>query len=574
MKNNINKIWSSKFWWLFLLIIIVAVNFIASSFHTRFDLTKEKRYTLSKASKRLLTGLTEPVTIDVFVHKKNLQSEVKKLEISINEFLLNCKEYGKNNFEFNFINPYEGVPDSLQRKMEDSLYYFYGLYPMTLNAPEKVGDELAISKLIHGALVKYRDTTIGVDLLQGQRGLGTGKEQMAALYNNVEATLEYKFMHAVQKVTAIKKPIVGYALGNGEAFGYNINDAFLTLRNNYSTDTINIKEIPFIPSQVDALVIMKPTIPFSDAEKLKIDQYVMRGGKVFWMIDPMYAEFDSLYKSNGFVAFDRGLNIDDILFKYGVRINQNLLQDMESDQLGQMSSNPDNPQQRLVNWPFFPVLSGTNHAISKNLDGVRAVFPSTVDTVKAQGIKKTFLLKSSPNARILNTPAKIDYEFLQIAPDIKLFTVRDTSVAVLLEGQFQSLYTGRVSRSVIDTLASYGVPFLSKSLGEGKMIVVADGDLALNAVSLRDGPMPMGYNYFTRHTFANKDFFLNAIEYLVNPSEILSTRTKEYTLRLLDPVKTKDQKTMWQIINIAVPIVLVILFGFVYQFVRQRKYAV
>jgi gliding-associated putative ABC transporter substrate-binding component GldG len=570
----INKIWSSKFWWLFLLIIIVAVNFLASSFHTRFDLTKEKRYTLSKASKQLLTGLTEPVRIDVFVHKKNLPSEVKKLENSIGEFLSNCKEYGGKNFEFKFINPYEGVPDSSQSKMEDSLFNHYGLYPMTLSAPEKVGDELAISKLIHGALIKYRDTTIGVDLLQGQKGLGTEKEQMAALYNNVEATLEYKFMHAVQKATADKKPIVAYALGNGEAFGYNINDAFLTLRSNYRTDTINIKEIPFIPSQIDALIIMKPTVPFTDADKLKIDQYVMRGGKIFWMIDPMFAEFDSLYNSKGFIAFDRGLNLDDILFKYGARINQNLLQDMESDQLGQMSSNPNNQQQRLVSWPFFPVLRGTNHAISKNLDGVRTLFPSTVDTVKAPGIKKTFLLRSSPNARILNTPAKIDYEFLQIAPDIKQFTVRDTSVAVLLEGQFQSLYTGRIPRSVADTLASWGVPFLNKSLIEGKMIIVADGDLALNSVSMRDGPMPMGYNFFTQHTFANKDFFMNAIEYLVNPSEILSTRAKEYTLRLLDPVKTKDEKTMWQIINIAAPILLIILFGFIYQQIRKRKYAV
>jgi gliding-associated putative ABC transporter substrate-binding component GldG len=487
--------------------------------------------------------------------------------------LSNCKEYGGKNFEFKFINPYEGVPDSSQSKMEDSLFNHYGLYPMTLSAPEKVGDELAISKLIHGALIKYRDTTTGVDLLQGQKGLGTEKEQMAALYNNVEATLEYKFMHAVQKATADKKPIVAYALGNGEAFGYNINDAFLTLRSNYRTDTINIKEIPFIPSQIDALIIMKPTVPFTDADKLKIDQYVMRGGKIFWMIDPMFAEFDSLYNSKGFIAFDRGLNLDDILFKYGARINQNLLQDMESDQLGQMSSNPNNQQQRLVSWPFFPVLRGTNHAISKNLDGVRTLFPSTVDTVKAPGIKKTFLLRSSPNARILNTPAKIDYEFLQIAPDIKQFTVRDTSVAVLLEGQFQSLYTGRIPRSVADTLASWGVPFLNKSLIEGKMIIVADGDLALNSVSMRDGPMPMGYNFFTQHTFANKDFFMNAIEYLVNPSEILSTRAKEYTLRLLDPVKTKDEKTMWQIINIAAPILLIILFGFIYQQIRKRKYA-
>jgi gliding-associated putative ABC transporter substrate-binding component GldG len=574
MKSIINKIWLSKFWWLFLLVIIVGVNFIASSFHTRFDLTKEKRYTLSKASKQLLRNLPEPVMIDVFVHKKDLPAEVRKLENSITEFLLNCKEYGKKNFQFQFTNPYEGVPDSLQKSLEDSLFYFYGIYPSVLRAPEKVGDELAISKLIHGALVKYRDTTIGIDLLQGQKGFGTDKEQMAALYNNVEATLEYKFMHAVQKVTDAKKPIVGYALGNGEAFGYNVNDAFVTLRNNYNTDTINVKELPFIPSQVDALVIIKPTIPFTEPDKLKIDQYVMRGGKVFWMIDPMYAEFDSLYKSTGFVAFDRGLNIDDLLFRYGARVNQNLLQDMECDQLGQMSTNTNNPQQRLVDWPFFPVLSGTNHPISKNLDGVRTIFPSTVDTVKAQGIRKTFLLMSSPNARILNTPAKIDFEFLQIAPDIKLFTVEDTSAAVLLEGKFQSLYTGRLSRAVADTLASYGVPFLNQSLVDGKMIVVGDGDLAINAVSMRDGPMPMGYNYFTRHTFANKDFFLNALEYLVNPSDILSTRAKDYTLRLLDPVRTKDKKNMWQIINIAVPIILVILFGLMYQQIRKRKYAV
>ncbi len=571
--KSINKIWSSHFWWLFLLLLIVTVNFLASSFHTRFDLTKEKRYTLSPASKQLLYGLTEPVTIDVFVHKKDLPSEVKKLENSINEFLQNCQEYGKNNFQFEFINPYEGVHDSLHKRLEDSLYYFYGIYPSVLSAPEKAGDELAISKLIHGAVVKYRDTAIGVNLLQGQRGFGTEKEQRAALYNNIEATLEYKFMQAVQKITSDRKPIVAYALGNGEAFGYNVNDAFVTLRNNYNTDTINIPQIPFIPSQIDALVILKPTIAFSESDKLKIDQYVMRGGKVFWMIDIMYAEFDSLYKSNGFVAFDRGLNIDDLLFKYGARINQNLLQDMACDQLGQMSSNPDNPQQRLVNWPFFPVLSGTDHAISKNLDGVRTMFPSTVDTVKAAGIRKTFLLKSSQNARILNTPAKIDFEFLQIAPDIKLFNIKDTPVAVLLEGKFKSLYTGRVPGSVADTLSSYGVPFLNQSLTDGKMIIVADGDIAMNAVSMRDGPSPMGFNFYTRHTFANKDFFLNAIEYLVNPSEILSTRAKDYTLRLLNPVKVSDEKIMWQIINILVPILFIITAGLVYQQIRKRKYA-
>jgi len=572
--KRINKIWSSKLWWIFLLIIVIVVNFLASNFHTRLDLTKEKRYTLSNATKQLLRNLTEPVTIDVFVHKDNLPSEVKKLENSINEFLLNCKEYGKENLQFKFLNPYKGLSDSAQIRMEDSLGYFYGINASILDAPEKVGDKLEISKLIHGAVVKYRDTAIGVNLLRGLKGLGTEREQRAALYNNMEATLEYKFMSAVEKVVSEKKPIVGYALGHGELFGYNINDAFLTLRSNYYTDTINIKEAPFIPSQLDALIILKPTLPFTEADKLKIDQYVMRGGKIFWMIDNMYAEFDSLYNSKGFIAFDRGLNLDDLLFNYGARINQNLLQDMACDQLGQMTGGQENPQQRLVDWPFFPVLNGTNHPISKNLDGVRAIFPNTLDTVKAEGIKKTFLLRSSSNARVLSTPAKVDFEFLQIAPDAKLFTVRDTSVAVLLEGKFQSFYTGRVSKTIADSLNSYGVPFISKSEKEGKMIVVADGDIATNLVSQQDGPMPMGYNFFTQHTFANKDFFVNSLEYLVNPSDILATRAKDYTLRLLDPVKTKDQKTLWQMINIAAPILLIMFLGFIFQQIRKRKYSV
>ena len=572
--KGINKIWTSKFWWLFLLAIIVAVNFLASVFHTRIDLTKEKRFTLSKASKQLLKSLNEPVTIDVFVHKKDLPSEVKKLENSIDEFLSNCKEYARNNnLQFKFLNPYEGLSDSAQARMEDSLNYFFGLYPSVLSAPEKAGDKLEISKLIHGAVVKYRDTSIGVDLLRGQKGFGMEKEQRATLYNNVEATLEYKFMHAIEKIISDKRPIIGYALGNGEAFGYNINDAFVTLRTNYNTDTINIRQISFIPSQLDALVILKPTLPFSEADKLKIDQYIMRGGKVFWMIDVMYAEFDSLYKSNGFIAFDRGLNLDDLLFKYGARINQNLLQDMQCDQLGQMSGDPNNPQMRLVSWPFFPVLNGTDHPISKNLDGVRSIFPNTIDTVKAQGIKKTFLLRSSSNARVLSTPAKIDFEFLQIAPDAKLFTVHDAGVAVLLEGKFQSFYTGRVPKAIADSLNAYGVPFSNRSDQNGKMIIVGDGDIATNEVSQQQGPMPMGNNFYTRHTFANKDFFINSVEYLVNPSNILETRAKDYTLRLLDPVKVKNRKALWQFINIVIPVLLVILFGFIYQQIRKRKYS-
>jgi gliding-associated putative ABC transporter substrate-binding component GldG len=412
---------------------------------------------------------------------------------------------------------------------------------------------------------------MGINFLQGIKNYGTSEEERRQLYNEAESKLEYKFGSVIQKITAKEKPNVAYALGHGEGWGYNVDDAVRTLFSEYNFDTFNIKQAPFIPSVIHALVILKPTEPFSDRDKLKIDQYVMQGGKVFWMIDNMYAEFDSLYKSQGFIAYDRGLNLEDILFNYGARINQVLLQDMQCDKLPQMGSSSGD--KRLVDWPFFPILNGTDHPISKNLDGVRAMFPSTVDTVEAPGIKKTFLLVSSNNSRVLSAPAKIDFEFMQIAPDERLFNKKQIPVAVLLEGNFKSLYTGRVSKPVADSLASYNMPFRSVSTGAGKMILVADGDIAMNQFSQFAGPLPMGTNVFTQYTYANKDFFMNSMEYLVNQTNILETRAKEFTLRLLDPRKSTEEKSKWQLINIAVPIFLVILFGLIYQQIRKYRFA-
>ena len=363
-------------------------------------------------------------------------------------------------------------------------------------------------------------------------------------------------------------------MGHGEGWGYNVDDAVRTLAQQYRFDTVNIKTAPFIPSFFNALVILKPTQPFSDEDKLKIDQYLMRGGKIFWMVDNMYAEFDSLYKSGGFTAYDRGLNLEDMLFKYGVRLNQNLLQDMQSDKLPQITGEQGaGQQQRLVDWPFFPILNGTNHPISKNLDGVRAMFPNTLDTITAPGIKKTFLLRSSANARVLPAPAIINFDFMQIAPDIKTFTVKDTAVAVLLEGKFTSAFKNRTSRATQDSLRSLNVPYKESTDEPTQMVVVADGDIAMNLYSQMNGPLPMGTNLFTGYTYANKTFYNNVLEYLLNPSGILETRAKSCTLRLLDPVKVRNQKATWQFVNIVVPVFLVVLAAFIYQYVRKRKYA-
>ncbi len=573
MNKLLQKLTATKYWWIILLAVIVGVNLLASLVHTRIDLTQEKRYTLSDATKNLLRSLDAPVTIDVFLEGE-FPAGFRKLANSTREFLQEYKEVNQRNITINFIDPLKNLDDSTAAYVLDSIAYFYNINPYTLQAPGKVGDEMKQKLVLPGAVIHYADTAIGVNLLEGMRSYGTQTEEMAALYNDVEATLEYKFGSAIEKITAKEKPIVGYALGHGEGWGYNVDDAVRTLAMQYGFDTINLKTAPFIPSFINLLVILKPTQPFNDEDKLKIDQYLMRGGKVFWMIDNMYAEFDSLYKSGGFTAYDRGLNLEDMFFKYGVRLNQNLLQDMQSDKLPQVTGEQGAGQQkRLVDWPFFPIVNGTDHPISKNLDGVRTMFPNTLDTIVTPGIKKTFLLRSSSNARVLPAPAIINFDFMQIAPDIKSFTVKDTAVAVLLEGKFNSAFKNRTSRAIQDSLRSLNVPYKESSDEPTQMVVVADGDVAMNQYSQMNGPLPMGTNLFTGYTYANKTFYNNVLEYLLNPSGILETRAKSYTLRLLDPVKVNKQKSTWQFVNIVVPVLLVVLAAFIYQYVRKRKYA-
>jgi gliding-associated putative ABC transporter substrate-binding component GldG len=573
MKRSFDKILASKFWWLMLPAILFVINYLASVIHARFDLTKEKRYTLSKTTKGLLRNLDGKIQIDVFL-KGEFTAEFRKLANTVEEFLQESKEYSYGKLQIRFIDPLKNLDDSAAAYLIDSIGYYYDISPYTLQAPGKIGDEMKQKIVLPGAVIHYKDTSVGVNLLKGMRTYGAERDQIAKLYNDIEGTLEYKFASAIQKITSIDKPLVGYALGHGEVWGFNADDAVKTLFNNYRFDTVNIKTDLYIPSDFKAVVIMKPTIPFTDEDKLKIDQYVMRGGNIFWMVDNMYAEFDSLYQSGGFTAYDRALNLEDILFKYGARINQNLLQDMQCDKLPQViGKEGEGQQKRLVDWPFFPVLNGTNHPISKNLDGVRAIFPNTIDTIKAEGIKKSFLLRSSSNARVLPAPAIVDFEFLQIAPDIERFTVHDAAVAVLLEGKFTSLFKNIVSTAQLDSLNNMGIPFMGHCSQDTKMIVVADGDIATNQYSQTNGPLPMGVNLFTKYTFANKEFFINSVEYLVNPSNLLETRAKNFTLRLLNPVKVKDQKTTWQFINIALPIAAMLLFGFIYQQIRKRKYA-
>lgn len=547
-------------------ILLVALNFLAAMFHYRIDLTNEKRFTISSPVKKILRNIDNPVEVDIFL-KGDLPSGFRKLAITSEELLQEFKEYAKGNIRYKLISPEEPIPGT-DRTYADTLASL-GIVPINLKVQLKAGEQ---SQYIYpAAIVHYEDKLLPVNLYSGPKAISNVE------LNSAEALLEYKFADAINKVRENKRTLVAYSTGNGEPGGANVYDLVENvLRKNYELFTINIEKEPVIPDTFKLLVIVKPSISFTEEEKLKIDQYVMRGGKVLWFIDRLNAEMDSLRIKNQVVAYDRNLKLEDLLFKYGVRINPDLIMDLQCDFLP-FDVNGDK-QFEFLHWNYFPLFeSKQNSVINKNLGLVAGRFVNSIDTVSAPGIRKTILLSSSPNSRTIETPALISGEENRNAPEDEAYKRQNIPAAVLLEGIFTSLFKNRVSQALLDSNIKYGTPFLPQSMKENKMIVVADGDIPLNGVS-QGQPLQMGVNPYTVETqyqyqFANKQFVENCIEYLLNDAGLSEARAKDYTLRLLDPKKVETQKTIWQIVNIALPVSLIIFFGIIYQWRRRRKYS-
>jgi gliding-associated putative ABC transporter substrate-binding component GldG len=559
----------TKYWWAFLLAGVIAINYLASVIHYRIDLTAEKRYTLSNPTKNLLRNVNDQVVIDVFL-AGDLPADFRKLRNNADELLQEFREYSSS-ITYRFKKPGEGLDEAGK---QNTLLYLdsLGIKPTNVKVQARGGESLEESLVYPAALVTYKEKTYPVNLLEGQDITG-GLQSL----NNATALLEYKFAHAIQKVTQERAAVIGYLAGNGEPLSYNVYDLIeRTLKPNYGFGFVPIDSVPVIPLEFDAILIVKPTTRFTERQKLKLDQYVMHGGKVIWMIDNLYAEMDSLLRTQSdFVAFDRGLNIEDLLFKYGARINQDLVQDVQCDKLPLAVGNfGDKPQLQLVPWPYFPLLSSySDHPIAKNLNNVLSIFPNSIDTVEAEGIKKTVLLASSDHSRSLKTPAIVSLNSVKTEDDLKTFNSRHLPIAVLLEGKFASLYSNRIAASTADSLNNiYRQPFLATG-ADNKMIVMSDADIAGNVVTQNEGPLTMGTNQFTKMQYANKDFIINCIEYLTNASGILSARSKTFVLRLLDPETVDDERTKWQIVNTGVPVALILIFAFIYQAIRNRKYA-
>lgn len=556
---------------LVLVAILIALNVLSSSIYHRFDLTKEKRFSLTQPTKDVLRELDDVVYFTVFLDGE-FPAGFQRLRNATMDMLNEFRAYSGNYVEYQFVDPFEDL-EGEERKNVFELLMKKGLSPTRLSVDT---DEGYSEKIIFpGALAAYKGREIPITLLQEQ--LNKGPQETL---NNSIALLEYHLANVIQKVQRPSKPTIAFLEGHGELPEEAVEDMAATLSRYYVLERFDITENLYIPPRISAVVIAKPTKAYGEPHKFKIDQYIMNGGSVLWLLENMTTSLDSLTNPTGsFLALDYGLNLEDQLFKYGFRINFDLVQDLQctkiplaigTDQFGNAN------KMRLYNWMYFPVLTNHNneHPVSKNLDAVLGQFVGTIDTIQTRklNINKTVLMRTSSYSRTMAAPIKVDVNDVR-RPNQSEFTAGEQIVGLALEGEFASAFKNRLDPStiqMIDTIAE--VSYREKS-EPAKMVVLADGDLIRNEYDVNSGrPSPLGYYKFTKETFANKELILNAIEWLTDEKGIIAARSKDVKLRLLDKQRVKEEKLFWQLLNVFAPIVLVLLFGMGYNFWRRRRY--
>jgi ABC-2 type transport system permease protein len=541
--------------------IILLVNFIASFFFFRYDLTSDKRYTLSPATKEMLGKLQDVVYFKVYL-EGNLPAGFDRLKSTTKEMLDEMRIYSNGNIEYIFINPLES-PE--KKKQDDIIRQLMqkGLTPTELEIKVDAGTSQQI--IFPAALATYRTREFPVQLFKEQFDVASEMQ-----LNNSIQSLEYEISTTIRKLTMAAKSKIAFTEGQGELDSISVSSIAHSLGDYYSVSRIkldgkleNFEKI----NEQKAIIIAKPDSVFPEKIKFIIDQYIMQGGKVLWLIDGVLATMDSLRNSGTTYAFSKPINLENQFFKYGVRVNSNLILDMRSGAI----AFPINKKYQLVPWFYFPLLSqSNNHPIVNNINLVKGEFTSTLDTVSVAGIKKTYLLSTSKYTSIQNSPARIDLRIIYKEPDVQMFNVAYKPVAVLLEGSFESVYKNHTLPG-IDSIPQ--IKFRDKSPST-KMIVVADGDIIKNAVQHSSNrAYPLGYDIYTKQTYGNANFILNAINYLCDDSGLLEVRSRELKLRILDRKKIATEKLKWQILNTAVPIGLALLFGIGQAFIRKRKFS-
>jgi ABC-2 type transport system permease protein len=549
------------------LVSVLALSYILSSFFYRLDLTTEKRYTLSPYSKKTLRNLKDIVYVKIYLDG-DLNIPFRNMQQRIRETLDEFKVYAGDNLEYEFINPFADKNARATQDRVDELYK-KGLKPANIIARDKEGG--SSEKLVFpGALIEYRNLEIPVNLLKNNPGAGPEEN----INNSVQA-LEFEFMRIISSFQSETTEKVAFIEGHGELNEYQVGDITRELGWYFQVDRGKISGKPGILNQYKAVIIAKPSGTFNEKDKFVLDQYIMQGGKVLWLIDMVKAEMDSLRSGGSTVALINQPGIEDMLFRYGVRINPVLLQDIQCNMIPVNVALAGNPADfRPVPWLYSPLLTAPfSHPITRNLNMIRTEFTGTIDTIGARkGIKKTVLLRSSQLSRLVNAPVMISLDEVRLTPRQEQFTSPFQPVAVLLEGQFESAFRNRMT----DKLFPDTVVHIQETGSPSSMLVIADGDVIRNDVlPTPQGVkiLPLGFDRYTNQTYGNKEFLINAIQYLTGHRELISLRTRQLTLRLLDKAKIKNQRTGWIMFNIIGPPMIIILSGILYSWLRKRRFA-
>lgn len=543
--------------------VIIVVNILSQFVFARIDLTADKRYTLQKSTVQLLSKLKDQIFFKVYL-EGDFPPGFRRLHDETLELLDEMRLKSNGKLDYAFINP-TALPDEQQRNDLYKQLAQKGLFPTTL---EEKGNDAASQKIIFpGAIVTYNTMELPVQLLKDQ--FGTPPEEML---NNSIRNLEYELASVIKKATTKLPPQIAFLEGQNELTCNTLSDIKKTLSKFYGVDSIKIDEKIDALKRIQLLIVAKPDTAFTEKDKFVIDQFVMNGGKILWCIDATNASMDSLAKLPEALALSKPLNIDDMLFRYGVRVNADLIMDLQAVPIPIMTRNymGNQPVQKMLPWPFFPMLFSTSaHPIAENLNAVKTEFASSIDTISNSGVTKTILLTSSKYSRMAQVPVRISLDVIDDKPNPGFYNKSYLPVAVLLEGTFTSLYKNRIPASLAsDTLIKYKAQSV-----HNKMIVISDGDILKNTVAKNGQTFPLEYDRYTNQFFGNKNLLLNMVDYLTDDSGLISLRSKQIQLRLLDKNYVQANAFNIQAINVVLPLLLVLILAIIKLVLRKKKFA-
>lgn len=544
---------------------LVVLNIIGQYAFKRFDFTADKRFTLSEKTKSLLAKNDKPVIITVFLNGE-LPPAFKRLQGAVSDILSDYQAYSKADVKVVFVDPLAGLSQADQDTVVNNLYES-GIEATNLSVKTEAG--LTQKLVFPMAMIESDGKQFPVKLFQNLDTRGSYEDNI----NRAVENLEYIFTSSLKKVVTGNNPRIGFSESNGELSDQQLNDAMHSLSNSYLVGRVDLNTIDKAGlDKLKMLVIAKPTKPFTETEKYKINYFVMNGGRVLWSIDQVRAELDSLRGQSGQMATNSNLNLDDMLFMYGARINYNIIADPANSAEIPVSTGVvgGQNQMQLVPWIYYPILlPDTTESVVKKLDGVKSEFPSTVDTIGAKNIKKSYILTTSAFNKVFEAPKLFSLQMVGEQLDPRAFQSRPQHVGLMLEGNFPSVFAGRPLPAGITQ------PYSLENVGKpAKMIVIGDGDIFKNQVSAQNGtPFPLGYDRYSQRTFGNKALLLNIVDYFTDDDNLIALRSKEVKIRLLDKGKIKLEKTKWQLINVAAPLLLLIFFAIFQHYYRKYKYA-